>query len=81
MWYLAIECVEYLRAFHYKSPLDTSVVIVLPEWPKFKAITKELKLIKQLSKGEKVLMRTTLICTYDPPNLITSAWAINFLVD
>jgi hypothetical protein len=60
-----------------KSPLDTKVAIVFPYWPKFKVLTKDLKLIKQLPKGKKVCMRTTPIGTYDPPDNITSAWVIN----
>jgi len=38
--------VEHLRACHSKSPLDTKAIIILPDWPKFKAVTKELKMIK-----------------------------------
>ncbi len=66
-WSLAIKCVEHLRACHSKSPLDTKAAIVLLDWPKFKALTKELKSIKHLSKWEKVFMRTTPTSTYDPP--------------
>jgi hypothetical protein len=73
-WSLAIKCVENLRACPSKSPLDTKVVIVLPYWPKFKAVTKELRLIKQLSKGENMFMRTT----YETPDIFTSAWVINY---
>jgi hypothetical protein len=81
-WSLAIKCVEHLRSCHSKSPLDTKAVIVLPDWPKFKAVTKELKLIKQLPKGEMVFMRTTPSGNYDPPDLIASTWVINFwLID
>jgi len=47
-WSIAIQCVEYLRACHSRSPLETRSVVALPDWPKFKAIAKELKLIKQL---------------------------------
>ena len=62
--------------------MDTTAVIVLPDWPKFKAVTKELKLIKQLPKGEKVFMRTTPTCSYDPPDLIPSVWPDKFwLID
>ena len=42
-WSLVIKCVEHLRAGRSKSPLDTNAVIVLPDWPKFKAYTKKLK--------------------------------------
>jgi hypothetical protein len=77
-WSLAIKCVEHLRACHSKSTLDTNAVIILPYWPKFKAVTKELKLVKRLSKGENVFMRTTPTCTYEPPDIITPAWVINY---
>ncbi len=50
---------EHLRACHSRSPLDTRAVIVLLDWPKFKTVLKELKLIKQLPKGEKVFIRIT----------------------
>jgi hypothetical protein len=74
--------VEHLRACHSKSPLDTKANIILPKWPKFKAVAKELKLIKRLSKGEKEFMKTTPTCTYEPPDIITSAWVIKFwLID
>ena len=52
-WLLAIKRVEHLRACHPKSPLDTKAVIVLLDQPKFKAVAKELKVFKQLPKGEK----------------------------
>ncbi len=68
---------EHLRACHSRSPLDTRAVIVLPDWPKFKTLTKELKLIKQLPKGDKH-MRTTSTYTYDPLDLIPTLWLINF---
>ena len=58
--------------------MDTRAVIVLPDWPKFQAITKELKLIKQLPKGERVFLRTSPTSTYDPSDLFPSIWPINF---
>jgi hypothetical protein len=70
--------VEHLRACHSRTPLDTRVVILLLDWPKFKALTKELKLIQQLPKGEMVFMRTTLTSTKDPHDLILFAWHIHF---
>jgi len=72
--------VQHLRACHSKSPLDTKAVIILQDWPKFKALTKKLKLINRLPKGENVFMRTTPTCTYESPDIITSAWVINFLL-
>jgi len=74
--------VEHLRTCHFKSPLDTKAIIVLPDWPIFKEVTKELKLFKKLPKGDKVFMRTTPTSTYEPPDLITFAWVINYwLID
>jgi hypothetical protein len=70
--------VEHIRACHSsRSPLDTRAVIVLSDKPKFKAITKELKLIKRLPKGEMVFMRTSPTSTYDPTDLSLSTWPIN----
>ena len=77
-WSLAIKYVEHLRACHSKSPLDTKYIIVLPDWPNIKEITKELKLIKQLPKWEKGFMWTTRTSTYEPPDMITSTWVINY---
>jgi hypothetical protein len=62
--------------------LETRAVVVLPDWPKFKTLAKELKLIKQLPKGERVFMRTSPTCTYVPSDLLPSIWPINFwLID
>jgi hypothetical protein len=81
-WSLAIKCVEHLRACHSKSPLDTKAIIALSYWAKFKAITEELKLIMQPPKWENVFMRTTPTSTYEPPDIITYAWVINYwLID
>jgi len=79
-WSLVVQCVEHLRACHSKSPLDTKVIVVLPDWPKFKTITKELKLIKHLPKGERVFMRTSPTYTYVPSDLLQSIWPVNFLL-
>ena len=69
---------EHLRDRHSRSPLETRAVIVLPDWPKFKALTKELKLIKRIPKGEKVFMRTSPTGTYVPSDLLPSLWPVNF---
>ena len=69
-WSLAIKCVVHLRACRSESPLDPKAVNILPDWPKFKAVTKEMKLINQLPKGEKVFTRTTPTRTYVPPILL-----------
>ena len=69
---------EHLHACHSKSPLDTRAVIVLHDLPKIKAISKELKLIKQLPKGEIAFMRATPIVTYDPLDLIPTTWPISY---
>jgi hypothetical protein len=63
--------------------LETRAAIVLLDWPKFKALTKDLKLIKQLPKGEKVFTRTSPTGTYVPSDLLPSIWhVINFwLID
>jgi hypothetical protein len=58
--------------------LDNKAVIILPNLPKFKAITKELYLLKRLPKGKKVFMRTTPTGSYEPPDIITSPLVINF---
>ena len=51
IWLLNVQNI-YARV-DLKSPLDTNAYIVLPDWTNDKAVTKELKLIKQLPKGEK----------------------------
>ena len=73
---------EHLRACHSRSPLETRAFDNLPDWPKFKTLTKGLKLIKQLLKGEKMFMRTSPTSTYDPLYLTSSIWPDNFwLID
>ena len=69
---------EPLRACHSQLPLDTKAFIVLPEWHKFKALTPDLKLIKQFPTGKKVFMRTNPTGTSDPLDLITSDWVIRY---
>jgi hypothetical protein len=62
--------------------LETREVIIFPNRPKFKPLTKELKLIKRLPKGEKVFMRTSPTCNYVPSDLLPSIWPVNFwLID
>ena len=80
-WLLISVCNIYALV-STKSPLGTKVAIVLLDWPKFKAVTNELKLIEQLPKWEKVSMRTTPTCTYEPSDNITFAWVIDYrLID
>ena len=39
-------------------------------------------MIKRVSKGEMVFMRTSSTCTYDPPDPLPSTWPNNFwLID
>ncbi len=71
---------EHLRDCHSRSPLETRAVVVLPDWPKFKALTKELKLIKRIPKGEKVFIKTSSTGTYVPSDLLPSLWPVNFLL-
>jgi hypothetical protein len=62
--------------------LETRASIVLPDWPKFIALTKELNLIKRLPKEEKVFIRTSPTGTYVPSDLLPSFWPVNFwLID
>jgi hypothetical protein len=62
--------------------LETRAVIVLPYRPKFKTLTKELKLIKRIPKEEKVFMRTSPTCTYVLSDILLSIWPVNFwLID
>ena len=77
-WSLAIECVEHLHACHLKLPLNTRAAIVPPGWPKLKTITKDLKSIKQLPKGEKVLTIITPTDTSDPHDLIPFPSVIDY---
>jgi hypothetical protein len=51
-WSLAVASVQHLRSCHATTPMDTKAVIVLPNWHFYKAITKELKLLRQIPKGE-----------------------------
>jgi hypothetical protein len=47
-WSLAKQCVEHIRTWHAKSPMNTKAVIVLPDWPQFNATTTGLKLLRQI---------------------------------
>jgi hypothetical protein len=76
-WSLAVACVQHLRSCHAKAPMDTTSVIALPNWHVYKAITKELKLLRQSPKGENVFMRPPTTRIYDPSDFIKSIWVIN----
>jgi hypothetical protein len=60
--------------------MDTIAVIVLPNWHVYKAITKELKLLRQIPIGEPIFMRPTTTGSYDPLDVIKSTWVINYWV-
>lgn len=45
-WKIAEACINHLRLSHAKDPANTTAVIVLPDWPRFKDVTKDFKLIK-----------------------------------
>jgi len=79
-WSLAIACVQHLRTCHAKAHMETKAVIVLPNGLVYKAITKELKLLRQIPKGENVFMRSTIIGSYDPPDFIKSIWVMEYWV-
>ena len=54
----------------YEGGIFTKAVIVFPYWLVFKAITKELKLLRQIPIGENAFMRPTTTGSYDPLNFI-----------
>ncbi len=69
-WLLSVwNNIDALVTLGHHSTLSTRAIVVRPGWPNFKAVTKELKLIKPLPKREKVFTRTTPTCTNDPPDL------------
>jgi hypothetical protein len=47
-WSLAAPCVEHIRTCQVKSPMNTKVVIVLPNLPQFNAATTGLRLLRQV---------------------------------
>jgi len=47
-WSLEVKCVEHIRICHSKSPINTKVFIVLPDWPQFDAVTIGLRLLRQV---------------------------------
>jgi len=60
--------------------MDNKAVIVLRNWLVYKAITKELKLMRQIPKGENVFMRPTTTGSYDTPDFLKSIWVIHYWV-
>ena len=59
-WSLAVQCIEHIRTYHAKSPRNTKVVIVLPDWPQFNAATTGLRLLRQVSIGTSCLLNRLL---------------------
>ena len=45
---LAVQCGEHIRTCHAESPMNTKVVIILPNWPQFNATTIGLRLLRQV---------------------------------
>ena len=60
--------------------MDTQAVKILPNWHVYKAITKELKLLRQIPIGENIFIRPTTSVSYDPPYFIKFIWVINYWV-
>ncbi len=79
-WSLVIACVQHLRACHARAPMNTKAIIVLPNWLVYKAIAKELKLLKQIHIREIIFMRPTTIGSYNSLDVINSIWVIKFWV-
>ncbi len=77
-WSLAIQCVEHIRTCHSKSPMNTKVVIVLPNWPQFNSVTTGLRLSHQVPID-------TLVFTKPSPlgkrhTIVKIPWPINYWV-
>ena len=53
-------------------------VIVLPDWPQFKPLNKDLKLLRQILVGEKVFVRPSPTGNYDGIDGIKCTWRINY---
>ena len=75
-WSLAVQCVEHVRNCHAKSPSNTKVVIVLPEWPQFKSVTTGLKLLEQIPIDTPVFTKPSPLGIRH--NLVP--WPINYWV-
>ncbi len=56
-WTLAVQCAEQIRTCHVKSPMNTKVVIVLLDWPRFNAVTTVLTLLRQVSTDTPVFTK------------------------
>ena len=47
-WSLAMQYAEHIRTSNAKSPMNTKVVIKLPNWPQFNEATIGLRLLRQV---------------------------------
>ena len=57
-WKLAHQFVQHVRQCHAKDPGNTVAVIVLPKWPTFDKLTKDLTLYKEIPAWHSVFTRS-----------------------
>ena len=57
-WKLAHQFVQHVRRCHAKDPGNTVAVIVLPKWPTFDKLTKDLTLFKEIPAWHSVFTRS-----------------------
>ena len=56
---LVVQCVEHLRTWHAKSPMNAKAVFDLTEWPHVKSIKDDLKLLMQIPIDGLLLRKET----------------------
>ena len=77
-WSLVVQCVEHIRTWHAKSPMNTKVVIILQDWPQFNAATSGLKLLRQVQTNTPVFTKPSPLGKVH--SLVKVSWPINYWV-
>ena len=57
-WKIAHKCIQHIRECHSKDPKGTKAVIILPDWPTFKELTSDLKLLRTIPGKQQVFTKS-----------------------
>jgi len=73
-----VQCVEHIRTCHAKSPMNTKVITVLPDWPEFNAATTVLRLLSQVPTDIRVFTKPSPLGKRH--TIVKVPWPINYWI-
>ena len=57
-WKIAHKCIQHIRKCHSEDPKGTKAVIILPDWPSFREVTSDLKLLKTIPSRQHLFTKS-----------------------